>query len=122
LARFRTYDIGEKTGAGSVPVFCFERGGIGEREKGRQSMDSGMIGKIEKAKRYAEQPDRILFQEFKVTVNGDHDNHLVCFSSGQWSCDCGFFAKRGVCSHTMALERVLGVMLPATEEIAASPV
>jgi hypothetical protein len=85
------------------------------------SMDSGMIGKIQKAKRYAEQTDRIVFREFKVTISGDHDEHLVCFSDGQWSCDCGFFAKRGVCSHTMAMERVLGVMLPAMEEV-SSPV
>lgn len=83
-------------------------------------MDSGMIGKIEKARRYAEQLDRISFNHFKVTVKGNHDMHLVSFSDGQWSCDCGFFAKRGVCSHTMALERVLGVMLPATQQAAAA--
>lgn len=80
-------------------------------------MDSGMIGKIQKAKRYAEQLDRISFSEFKVTVEGDHDTHLVSYSDGQWSCDCGFFARRAVCSHTMALERVLGVMLPVAQEV-----
>jgi hypothetical protein len=79
-------------------------------------MDSGMIGKIEKARRYAEQPDRIAFKEFQVTVKGDHDAHLVSFVDGQWSCDCGFFARRGVCSHTMTLERVLGVMLPVRQQ------
>ena len=85
-------------------------------------MDSGMIGKIEKARRYAEQLDRISFNQFKVTVMGNHDSHLVSFTDGQWSCDCGFFAKRGVCSHTMALERVLGVMLPATQQAEAATV
>jgi hypothetical protein len=79
-------------------------------------MDSGMIGKIEKARRYAEQPERILFQQFQVTFKGDHDAHLVSFVDGQWSCDCGFFARRGVCSHTMTLERVLGVMLPVPQQ------
>ena len=79
-------------------------------------MDSGMIGKIEKARRYAEQLDRIAFKEFQVTVKGDHDEHLVSFVDGQWSCDCGFFARRGVCSHTMTLERVLRVMLPVPEQ------
>ncbi len=79
-------------------------------------MDSGMIGKIEKAKRYAEQLDRIRFNAFRVTIEGDHDMHLISYSDGQWSCDCGFFARRGVCSHTMALERVLGVMLPMPQE------
>ncbi|MFQ6000871.1 MAG: SWIM zinc finger family protein [Anaerolineae bacterium] len=75
-------------------------------------MDSGMIGKIQKSKRYAEERHRIRFDEFKVTLEGDHATHLVSFQGGKWSCDCGFFARRGVCSHTMALERVLREMLP----------
>ncbi len=75
-------------------------------------MDSGMISKIQKSKRYAEERHRIRFDEFKVTLEGDHATHLVSFQGGKWSCDCGFFARRGVCSHTMALERVLGEMLP----------
>ena len=79
-------------------------------------MDSGMIGKIQKAKYYAEQLDRIRFNEFKVTFEGNNHTHLVSCSDGLWSCDCGFFAKRGVCSHTMALERILGVMLPVAQE------
>ena len=75
-------------------------------------MDSGMIGKIQKSKHYAEERHRIRFDEFKVTLEGDHATHPVSFQEGNWSCDCGFFARRGVCSHTMALERVLGEMLP----------
>lgn len=79
-------------------------------------MDSGMIGKIEKARRYAEQLDRISFSEFKVILKGDNSTHLVSFTDDGWSCDCGFFARRRLCSHTMAMERVLGVMLEAVEE------
>jgi len=79
-------------------------------------VDSGMIGKIQKAKRYAEQLDRIRFDAFKVNIEGDNSGHLISYSEGQWSCDCGFFASRGVCSHTMALERVLGAMLPVPRE------
>ena len=75
-------------------------------------MDSAMIGKIQKAKRYAEEPDRIVFREFQVSMKGDHGRHAVGYSRGQWHCDCDFFATRGVCSHTMTLERVLGGMVP----------
>jgi len=75
-------------------------------------MDSAMIGKIEKARRYAEDTSRVIFSQFKVTVNGDHGPHAVSYDKGQWSCDCDFFAKRKVCSHTMTMERILGVMLP----------
>jgi len=35
-------------------------------------MDYGMIGKIEKAKRYAEERDRIRFNQFSVTFDGDN--------------------------------------------------
>jgi len=75
-------------------------------------MDSGMIGKIQKAKRYAQERERMQFLRFTVRFRGDHDTYTVEYNDGNWHCDCNFFASRGVCSHTMALERVLGVMLP----------
>ena len=75
-------------------------------------MDYGMISKIEKAKRYAEQRDRIRFVSFNVTFDGDNNPHTVTYENGQWSCDCSFFSSRGVCSHSMALERILAGMLP----------
>ena len=75
-------------------------------------MDSGMIGKIEKAKRYAQERHRIRFESFAVAFQGNHATHRVSFQAGRWACDCGFFASRGVCSHSMALERVLEGMLP----------
>jgi hypothetical protein len=74
-------------------------------------MDYGMISKIEKAKRYAEQRDRIHFISFTVTLDGENNPHEVTYNQGQWSCDCSFFKSRGVCSHSMALERVLAGML-----------
>ncbi|NLX08899.1 MAG: hypothetical protein GXY36_04530 [Chloroflexi bacterium] len=75
-------------------------------------MDYGMISKIEKAKRYAEQRDRIRFQSLEVTFDGDNNPHTVRYDNGAWTCDCSFFGSRGVCSHTMALERILAEMLP----------
>ncbi len=75
-------------------------------------MDYGMIGKIEKAKRYAEQRERFRFDKFHVTFSGDNNDHKVSFSDGQFHCDCEFFILRQRCSHTMALEQVLEKMLP----------
>jgi len=73
-----------------------------------------MISKIEKAMRYAQEPDRINFNQFKVNFTGDHESHMVTYSDGKWTCDCGFFGARGVCSHVMTLERVLmGMVTPA---------
>ena len=42
-------------------------------------MDYGLIGKIEKSKRYAEERDRIAFAEFKVTFKGD--NNCLLYTS-----------------------------------------
>lgn len=77
-------------------------------------MDYGMIGKIEKAKRYANQKDRIRFDSLTVTFSGENNPHLVKFNNGEWQCDCDFFQSRGRCSHTMALEMILEGMLPET--------
>jgi nuclear transport factor 2 (NTF2) superfamily protein len=74
-------------------------------------MDYGMIGKIEKAKRYAEERDRIHFTSFAVEFNGENGQHHIVYGEDGWKCDCNFFKSRGVCSHTMALERVLTGMV-----------
>ncbi|NLD73299.1 MAG: hypothetical protein GX649_11350 [Chloroflexi bacterium] len=74
-------------------------------------MDSGMISKIEKAKRYSEEPDRVSFERFAVQFRGTHESHQVTYDRGAWSCTCEFFGQRGVCSHTMAMERLLDPML-----------
>lgn len=76
-------------------------------------MDYGMISKIEKAKRYAQERERFRFEQFTVSFAGDNNPHSISFDRGTWRCDCDFFARRGMCSHTMALERILDHMIPA---------
>jgi len=82
-------------------------------------MDSGMIGKILKAKQYAEERDRIEFTQLVVTFRGENNQHTVTYDEGTWNCECNFFASHGVCSHTMALERILEEMIRPHE--AAEP-
>ena len=74
-------------------------------------MDSGMISKIQKAKRYAEEPDRVEIHEVSVSFKGEHDTYTVSYIEGQWDCQCAFFLQRGLCSHTMAMERLLAPMV-----------
>ena len=74
-------------------------------------MDYGMIGKREKAKRYAEERNRFLFNKFEVTFHGDNNNHRVTFDSGVFNCDCEFFMTHQRCAHTMALEIMLQGMV-----------
>jgi len=84
--------------------------------KQERKMDSGLIGKIEKGKRYAEERNkRVHFQSFQVTVDGDNSSHVVKMENGLLECDCDFFRSRGRCSHTIALETILEGMLPPQE-------
>ena len=80
-------------------------------------MDSSMIGKIEKAKRYAAEADhRVVFQQFRVRIEGDNNTWIVSFDEGHWSCGCHYFLTHGLCQHTMTMERVLGSKLPPLAE------
>jgi hypothetical protein len=82
-------------------------------------MQSSLIGKIEKAKRYAQETERITFSEFSVKFRGEHDTYTTSLKDSKWSCTCTFFSNWKICSHTMAMERVLGKMLP--EEVLTNP-
>jgi hypothetical protein len=76
-------------------------------------MQSSLIGKIQKAHYYAEEPDRIGISEFSASFRGDHSTYTVTYREGRWSCTCGFFPQWGVCSHVMATQRLLGPVAPA---------
>ena len=75
-------------------------------------MQSSLIGKIEKAKRYAEEKDRITFSKLTVRFRGENNDYNTSYSDGRWQCTCSFFSSWGICSHTMAMERILADMLP----------
>jgi len=74
-------------------------------------VNSSMISKIEKSKRYEREPDRIKFQALAVTFTGENDVHQVSLQDGAWHCNCGYFPHTGICSHVMALQGLLGAML-----------
>jgi len=78
-----------------------------------------VVSDVEKAKRYAEESDRIQFQTFEVTFHGDNSDHHTSYNEGRWHCDCSFFHSRGVCSHSMAMERILKGMLPIPVAVVA---
>jgi len=65
-----------------------------------------LIRKIQKAKRYASEPERFLIKENEVTVTTDHGIKNLKKLEDRWVCDCNFFAENNVCSHTIALEEV----------------
>lgn len=77
-------------------------------------MDYGLIGKREKAKRYAEDRRRFRFNQFDLTFHGDNNDHHVSYGDGSFKCDCEFFLTHQRCSHSMALEILLADMIPSS--------
>ena len=75
-------------------------------------MQSSLIGKIEKANRYAQETDRVTFAELSVKFRGENSNYDTSYTDGKWHCSCHFFSSWGLCSHTMAMEKILANMLP----------
>ena len=76
-------------------------------------MHSSLIGKVEKAKLYAGERYRMQVDGLHVAFHGENSDHEVSMTDGRWACNCEFFAERNICSHTMALERVLDGMVPS---------
>src|SRR3954454_20656738 len=60
-------------------LFC-----LGAKAQRRNGMHSSLIGKIQKAHLYAEEPDRVIVNEFSATFRGDHSSYLVSYREGQW--------------------------------------
>lgn len=82
-------------------------------------MDSGMIGKVEKAHRYVQERARFQFSGLAVAVRGDNSDHVVTLDGGRWGCNCEYFDHHTTCAHTMALELMLEGMLPQSVLTAA---
>ncbi len=74
-------------------------------------MHSSMIGKVEKAMRYAHEPDRGKLQAFRASFSGDNGMHTVSLDADAWHCDCHLFASAGGCTHTLAMQKMLDPML-----------
>ena len=88
-------------------------------------MHSSLIGKVEKANRYARELDRITIDRLSLTFRGDNDTHHVGLDAGQWRCTCHYFESWGSCVHLLTLQKVFGVMLPEEAQVsifAAEPV
>lgn len=74
-------------------------------------MHPGMIGKVEKAMRYAHEPDRVKFRSLTAIFTGDNSTHTVSLEADAWHCDCHLFESAGGCSHTLAVQKMLDPML-----------
>lgn len=75
-------------------------------------MNSSLIGKIEKARRYEQELDRIHFHKAEIEFRGEHDSYTILLDGPNWRCTCHTFATGfDTCSHIMVLQRILHDMV-----------
>ena len=58
-------------------------------------MQSSLIGKIEKAKRYAQEPDRVTLSEFSAGFRGDHNSYTVSYKDKKMALHLSFLFAAG---------------------------
>lgn len=74
-------------------------------------MHSDLISKIEKARQYAQEPERIAIDTLSATFRGGNNDHTITINDGIWQCDCDFFKHHSTCAHVMAMQKILAPML-----------
>ncbi len=74
-------------------------------------MDYSMIGKIQKAKEYAQDPSRVTLNSLEAEFRGSNDTYRLTLSAEGWHCTCPGFQKYAICPHIMTLERLFEPML-----------
>lgn len=75
-------------------------------------MQSSLYGMIDKAHRYADEPDRVRLTSLTAQVRGDNDEHTVSLSDEHLVCNCDHYKTERICAHVLTLERVLKAHLP----------
>ena len=78
-------------------------------------MYSSIISKIEKARTYAEEKERVNITALSATFRGNHSKYDLGLDEAGWHCSCSSFGAQAICSHVMAVQRMLEGMVRAQE-------
>ena len=74
-------------------------------------MNSSFISMVDKAKRYAGEPQRISFTGLDVRFEGNNGTHTVSLRGDEWTCACEHFQVHKLCTHVMTLQRLFATHL-----------
>jgi hypothetical protein len=84
-------------------------------------LNSSLISKVEKSRRYAEEPERVRFQAFEVAFEGENGHHTVTMDGAEFVDSSHSFKTQGTSSHIMALQRILAPMLSDEQQTSGAP-
>lgn len=65
--------------------------------------DEIMQEKINKAKKYSIEKERIIRLVDKIELHSDHGIRTIVVENENYTCDCDFYKKNGTCSHIMTV-------------------
>ncbi len=63
-----------------------------------------ILNKIRKAQKYLSEPDRFTVYDSLIILKSEHDKRTLSLEDNMWKCNCDFFKKYLICSHSMAVE------------------
>jgi nucleoside-triphosphatase len=66
-----------------------------------------LIAKIRKAQKYIAEPERFTLRDGGVELKSEHGIRKLVFKNGKWHCDCDFFQKYEICSHSIAVREFI---------------
>lgn len=75
-------------------------------------MQSALHGMIEKAHRYADEPERTRLTSLTAAVHGSNGDYTVQLKGGRLHCDCDHHQHEGLCAHVLTVERLFKRHLP----------
>jgi nucleoside-triphosphatase len=68
-----------------------------------------IIKKIKKAKRYVSEPERFKKDNVGVELKSEHGLRKLLLKDGALTCNCDFFNKYRICSHTIAAREMFKI-------------
>lgn len=78
-----------------------------ESRSTQQQYVAALLQKIDKAKRYLNEPSRFSYKDDEYFLQSDHDVRQLTSSGNGWTCRCPFFQDHSICSHVIALEEYI---------------
>lgn len=74
-----------------------------ERRAEQELFVSQLLKKIEKAKKYLEEPARFEETEEGFNLSSEHGTRKLTRDGSHWNCSCDFYKRYGICSHVIAV-------------------
>lgn len=74
-----------------------------ENRQAKETFIAQLLKKIEKARGYISEPERLTVQGVSAELRSEHGRRQLSFINGKWACSCDFYKQYGICSHAIAV-------------------